>query len=305
MRSFLRPLVLLLSLGSFFCASVQADTSAGTCANTATLDDRIAAGARILTVNAHPDDETLVSPLLVRACIERGNACRFAVLTRGEGGNCSLGQGCAPDLGTVRTAEMERVADAYGAELIWAGLKNFPLPDEDSAAWRRKVLDHWTEQIDPVAWIQNQIALFRPDLVLSVDPSHGFYGHPEHKLTGQLVEEAISTMTYPTGVAPPALYVVLNRYWITAPFVGLDPGPYTDTWPVHQRCGEQRCVLQAVDIALNHASQMNDGMGLVNRVKWLVRRLYLRRVDLSPVSDSSHAVAGGSGLDASSSGPPR
>src|SRR5688500_14330528 len=59
----------------------------------------------ILFIGAHPDDEVVAAPLLGALCAEGGATCSFLVLTKGEGGICSLPV-CSPDLGSVREQEM-------------------------------------------------------------------------------------------------------------------------------------------------------------------------------------------------------
>ena len=137
----------------------------------------------ILVVLAHPDDETVIAPLLGTMCLERGSQCSFLVLTRGEGGTCSLPGGC-PDLGAIREREMRSAAAFFKASVtIWA------LPDvfgDVAAAWSAASggRDELRKRI------QKQIDLTRPTTVVTFDPAHGTTGHPAHQAVGQLVIEA-------------------------------------------------------------------------------------------------------------------
>src|SRR2546422_4479037 len=65
---------------------------------------RQAPAARILWIGAHPDDETLVAPILGPACARQNAVCTLLVFTRGERGGCAIPSGCGPDLGSVRAA---------------------------------------------------------------------------------------------------------------------------------------------------------------------------------------------------------
>src|SRR6266849_1264743 len=74
--------------------------------------------SRILWIGAHPDDEALIAPLLGRQCVDGSSSCSLLVLTRGENGDCGLAGGCSPNLGAVRTMEMESAAALLRSRLI-------------------------------------------------------------------------------------------------------------------------------------------------------------------------------------------
>lgn len=250
----------------------------------AALHARLTAGARVLVVSAHPDDETLFGPLLAEFCGSTA-ICRFAVLTRGEGGHCSRSDGCPGGLGAVRSAEMAAVARTYSADLQWGPFTNFPLTGGDEAR-QREILATWSATTDPVAWIRRQIAEFDADLILTGDGEHGFYGHPEHVLVGRLV---IAALGLGAGQSqwPHArgrwLVQVLNRYWAFAPAVGRDPGPVDATWPTHRNCGGRPCMEVAVERALLHQSQLDSGIRLFRWVGPWIERLYLRITPVPPL----------------------
>ncbi len=252
-----------------------------------TLGERLQAGARIQVINAHPDDETLVGAILVEACVINGNACRFSVLTRGEGGDCSLRRGCPPDLGTFRTNEMIAVAGRYGAEVSFGPFTNFPHYTTGGQAWINHIAASWRAEGDPVRWIRQEINRFRPDIVISVDPGHGFYGHDEHILAGALVEEALglrrltygaaSTAEAPLTHKPDVLYQVLNKYRLFKPIVGNDPLPASETWDARRRCQGRKCIEIANEIAWLHASQKWSGILVFDIVHRFVKTIYLHR----------------------------
>jgi len=250
---------------------------AGAEAARAALHTRLSAGARVLLVSAHPDDETLFGPLLAEFCGSSAT-CRFAVLTRGEGGTCSRSDGCPTGLAAVRSAEMTAAARAYGAELVWGPFANFPLVGSDNTR-QREILAAWSAATDPVAWIRNQIVAFDPDLILTGDGEHGFYGHPEHVLAGRLTIAAVGLGANQTPWQPDAgrwLVQILNRYWGFAPAVGRDPEPVDTTWPTRRDCGGRSCMDVAIERALLHESQMGSGIRLFRWVGPLIGRLYLR-----------------------------
>jgi LmbE family N-acetylglucosaminyl deacetylase len=142
----------------------------------------------ILWIGAHPDDEVLASPFLGIACREFGARCTFLVMTRGEAGTCGLPEGCFPDLGTVRAAEMRAASEALGAQLIQWTLPNtnVPTPFAAETAWSevrggRDVL---------LGDIRAVVASIKPTTIVTFDPAHGSTCHPEHRAVGSLVLDA-------------------------------------------------------------------------------------------------------------------
>ncbi len=70
-----------------------------------------------LQSGAHPDDET--SAMLAALRFRDGFDIAYACSTRGEGGQNDIGRETTRDLGTLRTAEMERAADVLDMRLHW------------------------------------------------------------------------------------------------------------------------------------------------------------------------------------------
>jgi LmbE family N-acetylglucosaminyl deacetylase len=160
----------------------------------------------LLWIGAHPDDEVLVAPLLARLCIEEALSCTFLVLTRGEAGTCRLGNGCRPDLGAVRSREMQRSARLFKAKLhLW------DLPDGGGiAGWstasgsNRALLDRISSLLDAVL----------PDLILTFDPRHGSTCHPDHRAAAEVVLEALGQIS-----RKPIVYFLETRVTgTTSPF---------------------------------------------------------------------------------------
>jgi LmbE family N-acetylglucosaminyl deacetylase len=143
---------------------------------------------RILWVGAHPDDETLIAPILGRAA-----SSSMLVFTRGERGDCALPAGCGADLGALRAMEMQKSADFFHSHLtLW----NLPdVMDNVIAGWGGD---------DLVGSIQAVITAERPTLVYTFDPAHGSTCHPAHRAVGVLVMKALARM----GSAAPPLVLV-------------------------------------------------------------------------------------------------
>jgi len=139
---------------------------------------------RLLWIGAHPDDETLLAPLLGRACAENGADCSFLVLTRGEHGACALPGGCG-DLGALRGSEMQSAAAALHARLTqWS----FPdVMTEVDATWSAEA----GGRAALLSRIATAVEAEHPDVVYTFDPAHGSTWHPAHRELGQLVLDAI------------------------------------------------------------------------------------------------------------------
>ena len=137
----------------------------------------------LLWVGAHPDDEVIAAPLLGRLCVEEGLTCTFLVMTRGEAGQCRLANGCHPDLGSVRAAEMRRSARLFGARLT-----QWTLADGAGATG-------WATATGGLSTLLSQISSFvqevNPDIVLTFDPRHGSTCHPDHRGAADLVLQAV------------------------------------------------------------------------------------------------------------------
>jgi LmbE family N-acetylglucosaminyl deacetylase len=73
--------------------------------------------ASFMQSGAHPDDET--SAMMAALRFRDGLSTSYVCSTRGEGGQNDIGPETARDLGTIRTAEMERAAAALDMRLWW------------------------------------------------------------------------------------------------------------------------------------------------------------------------------------------
>ena len=232
--------------------------------------------ARVMWVGAHPDDETLASSVLARACISLGRPCYFFVMNHGQGGECLLREGCRPDTGSVRGREMKLVAAAYGAQLEHHNYWNAPLPVE-SFPPRHEIGKKWIEQRDPADLVSQAILQFKPTVLVTFDPDHGFTGHPEHQLASRFALEAVRRSADQHRVNH--VYFVLNRFWPMRMLGGGDDRAPTEVFDTHVPCeGTRTCLDVALSITRAHRTQAAD-MGRVRTFRPQFGWLYLRRVD--------------------------
>jgi len=137
----------------------------------------------LLAVFAHPDDETLVAPLLA-AYARRGVRVQLAVVTDGEKGTqAHAGIPAGPELAKVRAEEARCSCRALGiAPPMLLGFKDGELGQPSRPPWA------------PLAEVQGAIAKVleqvRPDAVVTFGPE-GAYGHPDHRLVGAVVTQLV------------------------------------------------------------------------------------------------------------------
>ena len=147
---------------------------------------RQAPAARILWIGAHPDDETLVAPILGPACARQNAVCTLLVFTRGERGGCAIPSGCGPDLSSVRAAEMQQAAAELHAQLTLWSFSDVVSGVVETWSGEAGSRDALLERIRAV------IAAANPTVLYTFDPRHGSTCHPAHRAVGALVLEALT-----------------------------------------------------------------------------------------------------------------
>ncbi len=148
---------------------------------------------RILVVFPHPDDEVTVAGTLMKLK-EQGHEIQMVCLTRGEKGNSS-GIADEVQLARLRTDEMEKAASLIGADQLH--MKDYP-----DSGLEEVGLDSLKETVSEL------IEEIRPDVLISYDSKVGLYGHPDHRLTGQAVEEVFLENKGKEGFTPDEMYQV-------------------------------------------------------------------------------------------------
>lgn len=147
-------------------------------------------------IGAHPDDESVIAPLLAPLCRADDAKCSMIVLTRGEAGACLLPGGCQPDVATVRSAEAAAAAGYFHADLTLLALADgggtLPPP--------------WANDEALIARLALLIEAANPDAIFTFDPRHGTTCHPDHRATADLVLAAVLRLPH-----PPAIYLLETR----------------------------------------------------------------------------------------------
>ncbi len=134
----------------------------------------------LLAVFSHPDDETIVGPLLAKYAHE-GHFVHLLVLTAGEKGyRAHAGVPAGPELAAVRAQELACAAAALGL----TGFTLLQFPDQGfSAGYDTHI---WK---DAVHQVREAIDGLRPDVLITWGPEGGT-GHPDHRGTHSVVVQA-------------------------------------------------------------------------------------------------------------------
>ncbi len=223
----MRRAMLVLCCCAVARAESGADYQRGTVALVHQLS-RLQTTARVLHVAAHPDDED--SALL--ALLARGYGARvgYLSLTRGEGGQNSLGPELYDALGLVRTEELLAARALDGAEQWFGGAYDFGFSKTAAETVR-----HWGEQetlSDIVAAIRRQ----RPQVVITRFAGDRGDGHGHHQVAGWLCRRAFRLAGDPRafpeqlqqGLLPwQATKLYLDRWDVAGTAAPLDVGAWS------------------------------------------------------------------------------
>lgn len=152
---------------------------------------------KILTIFAHPDDETLMTGGTLALLQRAGAQIHYVCATHGEGGE--LGEppvSSRDEIGEYRTQELIKAIEALGGgslsflnhidPLIGENQELYPYTDD---------FDHLVHQIIQI------IQTNQPEAVIT-HGSSGEYGHPGHILTHKGVKKAVEIL----GKNAPILY---------------------------------------------------------------------------------------------------
>jgi N-acetyl-1-D-myo-inositol-2-amino-2-deoxy-alpha-D-glucopyranoside deacetylase len=211
----------------------------------------------VLWVGAHPDDEALVAGALLAQLSRTGRHVFVVSLTRGEGTGIR-GSEADEFVAADRAREYCLACLVYGAEdcvsehfpsrahLTNSGDTFLESPEEVIEIWKT------LGPVDPVRRVEAWIRGVRPQWILTLDPDHGMYGHPEHQAVGKVVVAAARSAAADVRVR---VFAAENRFASLLP-TNLDPGPVTLRLRAKVPCSRLRsCWDLGAEAVATYASQ--------------------------------------------------
>jgi LmbE family N-acetylglucosaminyl deacetylase len=185
----------------------------------ADLLNAILDGKPMTFLGAHPDDESLVGPLLAFAADH--TAAKVVCVTSGQSG-WNLGPAdLTRTFSALREAELSRACEALGASVQVLGLTNGTStahPDglaaaesEEQALARWEAKGEWSRTPEQVLrdWDREQrafasslcrlIGSLAPTILVTFESSHGFTDHPEHRAVGLAIDSIAQAMRTADG----------------------------------------------------------------------------------------------------------
>jgi LmbE family N-acetylglucosaminyl deacetylase len=202
----------------------------------------------IMVISAHPDDSEFGAAGSVAKWVREGKRVVYVVCTSGDKGTDN------PDIssrhiGEIREKEQKDAAAVLGvSDVVSLGYPDQGL--EDTPDFRKAIV--------------RQIRTYKPDMIVTLDPYRRYIWHRDHRITGQVVLDAVypyarDLLAYPDlieeGLMPHKVKKIL--------FFGTEDINFrmdiADTF--HMKLEALRC----------HKSQI-DQLGIPDLEKWLRQR---------------------------------
>ena len=162
----------------------------------------------LMTVHAHPDDETIGTGGAMAKAVAAGHRVVLVTCTRGEMGEIVVPEMDTPDnhrrLGELRAGELERAMGVLGVT-EWENL-GYRDSDMMGRPGNRDPRSFWQADLDEAAgrlvWL---IRRYQPDVITTYN-DFGGYGHPDHIRTHDVTVRAFpragDPAWYPEQLAP-------------------------------------------------------------------------------------------------------
>ena len=143
---------------------------------------RLGTTASLLMIVAHPDDED--GSLLTYLSRGHGVRCTLFTLTRGEGGQNAMSGETDDALGLIRTNELLKADEFYGASQLWGTEIDFGFSKTQEEAFSR--WGHERVLYDAVLAVRKT----RPQVIVSTFVGGITDGHGQHQVSGEIAQEA-------------------------------------------------------------------------------------------------------------------
>ena len=150
---------------------------------------RLSTTASVMMIVAHPDDED--GALLTY--LSRGQGARVTLLTlnRGEGGQNAMSADADDALGLIRTNELLKADEYYGAKQLWGTEADFGFSktqEESFSKW-----SHERVLYDAVLAVRRE----RPQILVSTFVGGVSDGHGHHQVSGEIAQEVFKAAADP------------------------------------------------------------------------------------------------------------
>jgi LmbE family N-acetylglucosaminyl deacetylase len=185
---------------------------------------RLGTTASVLIIVAHPDDED--GALMTYLARGQGVRVTLLTLTRGEGGLNAMSAESYDALGLIRTNELLKADEYYGAQELWGTEADFGFSKTQEEAFAK--WGHDRVLYDAVLAVR----MVRPQIVLSTFVGGPSDGHGHHQVSGEVAQEAFKVAGDPkvfpeqlkNGLQPWQPLAVYSR----APFARIENGQMFD-----------------------------------------------------------------------------
>ncbi len=150
---------------------------------------RLGTTASVLMIVAHPDDED--GALLTWLTRGLGARATLLTLTRGEGGQNAMSAETYDALGLMRTSELLKADEYYGAQQLWGTEADFGFSktqEESFARW-----GHERVLYDAVLAVRQ----VRPQVIVATFLGGVSDGHGQHQVSGEIAQEAFKAAADP------------------------------------------------------------------------------------------------------------
>ncbi len=180
--------------------------------------------ASVMVIVAHPDDED--GPLMTY--LSRGLGVRVSslTLTRGEGGQNVMSADEDDAMGLIRTNELLKADQYYGAKQLWGTEADFGFSKTQQEAFQQ--WSHERVLYDAVLAVRRE----RPQIIVSTFVGGITDGHGQHQVSGEIAQEVFKAAADPNvfpeqlqgGIQPWQVQAVYSR----VPFARVSNGTMFD-----------------------------------------------------------------------------
>jgi LmbE family N-acetylglucosaminyl deacetylase len=150
---------------------------------------RLGTTASMMMIVAHPDDED--GALLTYLSRGLGVRCTLFTLTRGEGGQNAMSAETYDALGILRTNELLKADQYYGAKQLWGTEVDFGFSKTQEEAFQK--WGHDRVLYDAVLAVRRE----RPQVIVSTFIGGITDGHGQHQVSGEIAQEVFKAADDP------------------------------------------------------------------------------------------------------------